>query len=66
MLWLKNYNDEINKNLLLSPVEKLEFLKLIIDKEAETIVSEIKQNFELYIDLECVNIIMTRSTSEMI
>ena len=48
MLWLKNYDDKIKKNSSLSPAEKQAFLKCNVDKGAQTIVSEVEQNFELF------------------
>ena len=39
MIWLKNYNDKINKNVSLTAPEKLTIPKQIDNKEAQTIVS---------------------------
>ena len=57
MLWLKNYDNKINKNILISSVENLAFLKPIVDKEAQKIMSKVERNFELYTKLECIDII---------
>ena len=57
MLWLKYYNDKVNKNTLLSSIEKLAFLKRIVDKEVQTIVSQVERNFELYTEEKYVDMI---------
>ena len=57
MLWLKNYDDKINKNILLTSAEKLAFLKHVIDKEGQSIVSQVERNFKLYTEVECINMI---------
>ena len=42
MLWIKNYQNKIQKNILLSPTKNLAFFKQIIDKEAQNIVCRIR------------------------
>ena len=36
MMYLKNYEDKIYKNAVLTPLEKLAILKRIVDKEGQT------------------------------
>ena len=57
MLWLKHDYDKINKNPLLDSTEKWAILKQIIDKEAQTILSKGEGKFELYVELECIDMI---------
>ena len=53
MLWIKNYNDKIN--VTLTPAARLTFLRRIVDKEAQTIVSNVEAAFESYSDAEDIN-----------
>ena len=55
MIYLKNYNDKIYSNVPLTPLEKLAFLKRIIDKEAQTIVSNVEANFKGYTEVEDID-----------
>ena len=48
MIYLKNYDDKIHKNLSLIALEKLADLKQIVDKEAQTILSKVEASFEVY------------------
>jgi hypothetical protein len=49
MLWIKNYDDKINVSL--APAARLTFLRRIVDKEAQTIVSNVEAAFEsIYIN----------------
>ena len=57
MLWLKKYDNKVNKNQLLLPAEKLAIPKQIVNKDSQTIVSEVEQTFEQYIELDCVDMI---------
>ena len=42
---------------MLTLVEKLAFIKQIVDKEPQRITSEVEQNFELYKEPDCVDMI---------
>jgi hypothetical protein len=53
MLWIKNYNDKINVSL--APAARLTFLRRIVDKEAQTIVSNVETAFESYEDAEDID-----------
>ena len=53
-MYLKNYEDKIYKNAVLTPLEKLAILKRIVDKEAQTIVSEVKSDYDKYAEPEDV------------
>ena len=55
MIYLKNYDEQIYNNVSLAPLEKLAFLKRIIDKEAQTIVSNVEANFKDYTEVEDVD-----------
>ncbi|OEU21421.1 hypothetical protein FRACYDRAFT_235044 [Fragilariopsis cylindrus CCMP1102] len=55
MLWIKNYNDKIN--VALAPAARLTFLRRIVDKEAQTIVSNVETAFEGYSDAEDIDLI---------
>jgi hypothetical protein len=43
MLWIKNYDNKINVSL--APAARLTFLRRIVDKEAQTIVSNVETAF---------------------
>ena len=53
MLWIKNYNDKINVSL--APAARLTYLRRIVDKEAQTIVSNVETAFESYEDAEDID-----------
>ena len=55
MIYLKNYEDKIYKNAVLTAPEKLTILKRIVDKEAQTIVSEVESDYGKYVDPEDVD-----------
>ena len=56
MLWIKNFNDKIDNNASsLSPAARLTFLRRIVYKEAQTIVSNVETAFESYSDAENIN-----------
>ena len=55
MMYLKNYEDKIYKNTELSAPQKLAILKRIVDKEAQTIVSEVESDYGKYVDPEDVD-----------
>ena len=55
MMYLKNFEDKIYKNALLTSPEKFTILKQIVDKEAQTIVSEVESDYGKYVDPEDVN-----------
>ena len=55
MIYLKNYDDKIYNNVSLTPLKKLAFLKRIIDKEVQTIVSNVEANFKSYTEVEDVD-----------
>ena len=55
MMFLKNYEDKIYKNAVLSALEKLAILERIVDKEAQTIVSEVESDYGKYVDPEDVD-----------
>ena len=44
MMYLKNFEDKIYKNIKLTAPEKFAILKRIVDKEAQTIVSEVESD----------------------
>ena len=46
MIYLKNYNGKINKNVSLTALEKLPFLKRIVNKEAQIIISKVGANLK--------------------
>ena len=48
MIYLKNYEARITMNMLLTPLEKLAFLKQIVDKEALTILKKVGDSFNAY------------------
>ena len=48
MIYLKNFQDKIYKNSVLTALEKLAILKQIVDKEVQKIVSDVEANFEGY------------------
>ena len=48
MIYLKNYKGKIYKNVVLIALENVAILKQIVYKEAQTIVSNIKENFKVY------------------
>ena len=50
----KELRQQINMNMLLTSAEKLAFLKRIVDKEAQSIVSQVKSNSRNYATVECV------------
>ena len=54
MMYLKNYEDKIYKNAVLTAPEKLAILKRIVDKEVQTIVSEVESDYDKYVDPEDV------------
>ena len=55
MMYLKNFEDKIYKNAVLTAQEKFAILKRIVDKEAQTIVSEVENDYEGYLDPEDVD-----------
>ena len=55
MIYLKNYDDKIYNSVSLTPLKKLAFLKRIVDKDAQTIVSNVEANFEGYTEVEDVD-----------
>ncbi|OEU11608.1 hypothetical protein FRACYDRAFT_244725 [Fragilariopsis cylindrus CCMP1102] len=55
MLWIKNYNDKINVSF--APAARLTFLRRIVDKEAQPIVSNVETAFENYPDAEDIDLI---------
>ena len=58
MLWIKNFHDKIDNNAsTLTPAARLTFLRRIVDKEAQTIVSNVETAFENYSDAEDINLI---------
>ena len=46
MLWINNYNDKIDNIVLLTPAARLTFFRRTVDKEAQTIVSNVEAAFE--------------------
>ena len=54
MMYLKNYEDKIYKNAVLTAPEKFAILKRIVDKEAQTIVSEVESDYGKYVEPEDV------------
>ena len=52
MLWIKNYNDKIDNIVLLTPAARLTFFRRTVDKEAQTIVSNVEAAFESYSDAD--------------
>ena len=54
VLWIKNYNDKIDSNVSLTPAARLTFLRRIVDKEAQTINSNVEAALESYTDVEDV------------
>ena len=54
MMYLKNYEDKIYKNAVLTRLEKLAILKRIVDKDAQTIVSEVESDYDKYAEPEDV------------
>lgn len=57
MLWIKNYNDKIDNIILLTPAARLTFFRSIVDKEAQTIVSNVEAAFESYSDADDATLI---------
>ena len=54
MMYLKNFEDKIYKNIKLTAPEKFAILKRIVDKEAQTIVSEVESDYDKYAEPEDV------------
>ena len=48
MIYLNKFDTKVSKNLLLTEKERLAFLKRIVNKEAQTIVSKVEESFEAY------------------
>ena len=58
MLWIKNFHDKIDNNASsLTPAARLTYLRRIVDKEAQTIVSNVETAFENYSNATDINLI---------
>ena len=55
ILWIKNYNDKTDNIVLLTPAARLTFLRRIVDKETQTIVSNVEA--ESYSDADDATLI---------
>ena len=55
MIYLKNFEDKILKNTVLTAPEKFAILKRIVDKEVQTIVSDVEDNFGGYSEPEDID-----------
>ena len=58
MIWLKDYEDKIMKNVSLSAPAKLAFLRRLVDFEAQTILSTVENDYKnIYTEPEDVSLL---------
>ena len=58
MIWLKDFEDKILKNVTLIAPAKLAILRRLVDFEAQTILSTVENDYEkIYVETEVVNLL---------
>ena len=67
MIWLKDYEDKIIKNVTLSAPAKLAILRRLVDFEAQTILSTVENDYKnIYVEPEAVPLLMDYKVQEEI
>ena len=67
MIWLKDYEDKIIKNVTLSAPAKLAILRRLVDFEAQTILSTVENDYKnIYVEPEAVNLLTNCKVREEI